>query len=519
MNTSDDKQLIDRHLAGVLTPEEEARLEHLIRTSPDWARQYREAEEMVRLVRKAVDPKPAPCHVKDNILRAVTGQPERVARRKRALTLPRLAVAACVLVAVGASVAFFNQADDDLFLPTAYAAQQISAKDLARSSDVLLIGTTERFNGVLRLRVEETIFGDAKGRSCRFPASIQPGQRVALFGRYDGERYIRVVEHGDHFGIVHLDGVQPWDGADRTAEESMELVRRSNEFRSLTSASSDLESFLDSDDTFESVSSDGLRHNAEVTARFLGRYGVKDTGDLLRRLVMALDKHPEARSASAEALVSAEPHQACRDLLRGILMGDVEALRVESEQGYVVLGCLRLMQANGADDLLEDLKKLEDRLECAVLSRAATDAILGIAGEGTRLPADLGNQALPTRIRVGGKEAMVAPGARGLFKGLLVVFRSERSFGAFHGLVNVAVDRGMGVLILPAGVKDPERYIDAAPARLVASHKLAFVGFGDAHALAQAAAAAYDNATLLTAETDVGAKIDTAVAKALFEAD
>ena len=44
MNTPDSYELIDRHLAGILTREEEARLEALIREDREWARRYREAE-------------------------------------------------------------------------------------------------------------------------------------------------------------------------------------------------------------------------------------------------------------------------------------------------------------------------------------------------------------------------------------------------------------------------------------------------------------------------------------------
>ena len=54
MSTQNEYELIDRHLAGVLTTEEVARLEQLIRDDPEWARRYREAEDLSRLMRKAI---------------------------------------------------------------------------------------------------------------------------------------------------------------------------------------------------------------------------------------------------------------------------------------------------------------------------------------------------------------------------------------------------------------------------------------------------------------------------------
>ncbi|MFV1960022.1 MAG: hypothetical protein ACC662_11495, partial [Planctomycetota bacterium] len=366
-----DDQLLDRHLAGILTPAEEARLEHLIRSSPAWTRRYREAEEMAALLRRALRPRPAPREVKRRVHEAVAALPARAPARPRsrhlgARRLVPLLAAAVVLV----GLTLFLPRPGGPFMTAVHADEPWALKDLARSADVLMIGRTRAVEGTLRFRPERILFGETRGRALQLPEGLVAGQRIALFGRYDGDDAIRVV--GDLGGVIHLDGIQQWEGRSVPAVQARALLARAATFRSLESAQADLRRFLASDASRVGVDeTTGLSFSAAITARFLGRFDAAVTGPDLVALVTSPEKDPEARNAGADAMVEANPLGACRGLLTRILGQPVEMLHAETEDGMVVLPCLRLIQRTGQASLQSDLEALGRRVRCPVLARPA----------------------------------------------------------------------------------------------------------------------------------------------------
>lgn len=478
MNDSDEYELIDCHLAGVLEPEDEARLEGLIRTDPEWARRYGEAEELARLMRAGIGGPSAPASVK----RAVRDRIE--ASRKPALPMRRLLgsrrqwlVAAAVLCAVGLASVFLPSAQQDLIIPVAYSMEPLPLKDLARSSDVLMLGRTEGVDGRVRFRLETSLYGDPGRRACELPSGVEGGLRVALFGRFAGTARIEIV--GAERGIVHLDGLQSWEGRDHAPEAVQRLLERSPDLRTSASALADLRSFLDSSRSLEGLDpEEGLYDSAPVTARFLGRFDPTHTRPILMELIMSPEKDPRARNAGAEALVEADPLGTCRMLLKRMLTRPVEGLHAESEDGVVMLRCLELIQVSGSVDLAGDLRTLSERVHCPVLRRVATAALGAVLGEGPRTPVrNAGNQ--PVRVRVDGHEGVVLPGCRGEKRGLLVVFRGGLPLAALNMLVNRALGQGRGVLLLPEGVSDVGPWLPLVKRTgLAALEPLQFVGLG-----------------------------------------
>jgi len=484
MNPSDDSpssdgvnasgsDLIDRHLAGILEPAEEAQLESLIRSSSTWARRYREAEEMARLLHETLGG-----HVPAHARRAIR---DRIA----AASLPSHAggfgrrqwlVAACVLCALAFGY-LFQPKNEAAYLTPVYAAEPMALTDLARSSDVLLLGRAERVGGSVRFRLDRTLYGEVGRRGLALPPSVRAGQRIALYGTYRNERMIEVV--GGEQGVVHLDGAQKWEGAILDPAVVERRVEQSVALRTRRRALADLERFLASDASLVATApGEGRSYSAPVTARYLGRFEADATREPLMRLIQARAKDPAARNAGAAALVQAQPHEACRMLLMGILAGSPEELHAESEEGFVVLNCLHLMQRSGGPDLAVHLRDLSERVRCPSLQRAAAAALLAVQGKGSRTPGVRIGPA-PRRLTVDGREGLVIPGCQGEAGETLVIFRGEAGLGALHPLVNLAIGRGFCVVVLPRGVMDAPGWLrEARRAGLLTHGGLALLGLG-----------------------------------------
>ena len=476
MSNPESYELIDRHLAGILTPEEEARLEALIRDDREWARRYREAEEMAGLLHNALSGAPktgAPAWAK----RAVhAGVHAAKAPEQGRWTRRHWLVAAGVLCALGAAYLFVPERDAE-FLPVAYTQEPLPLKDLARASDVLMLGRTEAVDGRLRFHVDASLYGKPAGRACALPAGVEGGQRIALFGRFEGDDMILAV--GEERGIVHLDGVQRWEGNSLQPDGVRALLERSVDVRTSASAMEDLRRFLDGTETAGGVDpADGLYDSAVITARYLGRFEAPLTRPLLMRLVMDREKPVEARSAGAGALVQADPLNACRTLLKRILMSPVEMLHGESEDGLLVLRCLDLIRASGGSDLASDLRTFARRSHCPTLKQAAGLAARAVVGEAER-EAPPSDAPHAVRIVVEGREVIVVPGCRGKKEGLVAIFRGDVALGALNPLLNRAVGQGLGVLVLPADLRDVQAVLPAAEATgLVVTSPLTYLGLG-----------------------------------------
>ena len=452
--------LIDKHLAGTLTPNEVAELEHLIRTRPDWAERYREAEEMVRLLRRGLGAgRGAPDAVKRQIRREVFFDRGRSPRT--GWFRPWMAAAAAMLVLLGAYLVGSSRDDDAALLPVAYAAEPLPFKDLVRSADVGLIARTEMRDGRVRLRPVEPLFGTIDGRAFQLPAGLAAGHEIAIFGRNVGDSVITVV--GGDAGIVHLDGVQRWEGRDVAPATTRRLLRTASRERGLPRAVADLERFLDAPGSRRFAGRDvGETFTASVTARFLGDFALDDVREPLMRLVMNGDKHPEARHASAEALVHSDPRRACRSLLSNALAASPPILRAETEDGQVLLSCLHLMRREGEATLRDDLEALASRLLCPALRAAASEAAKAVAGDVPRDgPAVQGGRP-PVRVSLAaGQEGLVLAGCEGRDEGVIVVFPGARGIAAFRPLVGVAVGDGVGVVFVAPGTRDVTPFVDA----------------------------------------------------------
>ena len=293
----------------------------------------------------------------------------------------------------------------------------------------------------------------------------------------------------------------------------------------------DLEAFLASARTREGRR-EGLRFSPEVTARFLSRFDLESIRPLLVRLIRAQEKHPEARNAGAEALVEADPLASCKMLLKAILSQDVEHLHAETENGYVILRCLHLMQRQGRADLEADLAALLARVHCPILKRAAQGAWLAVRGEGSRDP---GADIAPTPVRLGddGAEATVIPGCGGKAKGVLVLFRPEGGVAQLATAVEAAIHAERCVLILPEGSVDAAGWLERArreaPDRL-AEGPVTYLGIGDGARRALQAAGTQAPAALVLvgaakglagdakALQDAGVTVETVDAPELSEA-
>ncbi len=470
--------LIDRHLAGILTPDEEAQLEHLIRTSPEWRTRYRDAERMAQLLHEGIGGTGAP-RARRQAIRARIANTASTERRTTPRSRRQWLVAACALVALGATYLFLATDDDADLIRPVHADTPMPLVDLARSSDVLLLGMVVADGGPPRLRLESTIYGVAAERALELPAGLVAGQRVALFGRYLGDEAIEVV--GGPRGVVPLDGMLRWEGRMRQPAVVRARVKSSEELRSLDSALADLTAFLASSASSQGVRGpEALQFSAEITARYLGRFAIERVQPLLMRLIRAREKHPEARNASAEALVEADPLRSCTQLLKAILMQPLEHLHAESEDGYVVMRCLQLMQRRGERVLAPDLKTFFERVHCPALKRAAHAAGLAVLGEGPRKPAA---DVTPTPLRLadGDKEAVVIPGCGGGADGVLVVFRHAGGVGQLSTLVQAAIHARRCVLILPQDAVDAHGWLQRAhkeaPGRMSAG-PVTFLGVG-----------------------------------------
>lgn len=491
MSSPDEYELIDRHLAGVLRPEEEERLEMLIRTSPDWAHRYREAEEMARLLRNNVGPGGVPPQRLMQI-QAETAKAAPLPARSTTTTWSqrKWLVAAALLVALTGAYLFFpgvipGGGDDVVSL--VYADEPLPLKDLARLSTVGVVGQVVQQQGMLGLRVEDTLFGSAEGIDFALPTDLHPGQRVALFARPADNDMYEVV--GNRRGIVHLDGIQRWAGRRLHPRQSRALVEQAASLRTLESALTDLQAFLATDASLAMPTApNGLGFSGAVTAGFLGQFEIRHIREDLLRLLVDMNKDPAARSSAGVALVTADPTGSCREIMRRVMQGRPHLLRAESEDGQVVLTCLELMRQHGPQDLVADLSALANAVECRAIRQAADDTAKAVAGDGPRTGRFM-RGVPPRRLREGDEEALVLSGCEGQKKGLLVVFRNSETVASLRLPVNLAVGEGLGVLVLPPQTRDVQRWIQAAvDTGIVSSANLRYLGIGRAAADALAAA-------------------------------
>lgn len=480
-----DMKLIDRHLAGVLTPEEVERVERLIRTSPEWAQQYREAEDLAQLMRKGLGGgAPAPDAVKQAIRRRVSEQssesrPARSARPRTGFARSRtgtgfarsrwiVAAAAVALVAIGSAVL---RSRTEPLIPMGFLDQPLALKDLARQSTVAFEATTVLHDGQVRMRPDRVLYGEVGDRAIAVPADLKAGHTIAVFGQYDGSGMIRPVE--GNRGIVYLDGVQRWEGKDRQPAESRALVAQAGEQRSLAESLADLESFLSSDASEYSERA-GLAFSADVTARYLGAFEFEAIVKPLVQLVLDGDKHPDSRNAAAEGLERSNPARACDMLLRSMAQQKMPNLQAESEDGQVVLGCLKLLRRSGTAQLAPTLRKLAQMMKAPALKQAAEAALAGVTSRDDR-NGPWPSVSTPVRFHVDGRECIVMGGAQGKRHGLVVVFRGSENVVAFRPVVNTAIERGFGVLIVPQGVRELEACLEACEEHgLVATNSLRY---------------------------------------------
>jgi hypothetical protein len=480
-------RLIDRHLAGLLTPSEEAALEQLIRSSPTWAHRYREAEEMARLLRETLGPCKAPERVKAAVRRIPAREREGRRVRRPGLQRRSMAVAACLLVALTARYLFWPGDDPAGINEVAAGTVTVPLKDLARVSEIGVIGEVVTQSGRLGLRITNTLYGDVAGRTFDLPATVRPGQRIALFGNVDEQGVVRVVKGGT--GLIALDASVRWEGRVHAPAQIEALVEQASDLRTLQRCLDDLRAFAQAPGSAQLVNPrDGLALSAEDTVRFLGG---RFEADRIRAPLMALmirpDKHLDVRVACSESLVGAEPLEACRRFLKQILMQEPALLRAESEDGFVVLACLRLMQSRGPSDLAPDLEVLAARVECPAMRRAAEDAARTARGEGQTEPMSLDGLRRPRRIKRGEQEAIVMAGCDGHMDRLLVIFREagdlHRGLLDIRMALNLAVAQGVGVLVLPpaAGAFTPWLF-DAKRTGLIDDQHVTFLGLGAASA-------------------------------------
>ena len=438
-----EADLVDRHLAGVLTPEEEVRLEELIRSSPAWARRYREAEDLDRVLRTGLGAgAPAPRAVKDAIRARVA---MAAAPSRRRWSPWAMAAAAAVLVAVGAAALWPR----DKFMPTGFPDEPLALKDLARRSAVAFEAITVLRDGRVRVQPGRTLYGALDGRAVTVPASLAAGNEVVVFGERDGNGMIRPVD--GMRGIVHLSGVQRWEGADRRPEETRTMVAQAAEQRTLAATLADIEAFLASDESLLGERA-GLLFSADVSARHLGTFPFDAVVKHLLDVVMDGNKHPTARRAAAKGLERSDRARACEVLLQAVLQQPMSNLQAESEDGHVVMDCLQLIARNGGKQLAASLRKVANSLTAPALRTAAEVALQAVTGvRGRDVPPVVD---APQRVSVGGHECVLMGGANGQRRGLLVVCRGREGLPAFRPVVNTAIARGFSVLVLPSGVRD-----------------------------------------------------------------
>ena len=141
---------------------------------------------------------------------------------------------------------------------------------------------------------------------------------------------------------------------------------------------------------------------------------------------------------------------ACEILLRTMARNAMPMLQAESEDGQVVLGCLELLQRSGTENLAPTLRELADTMKAPALRKAMQAALAGVTGDRDR---PMPSVAEPLRFDVDGKECIVMGGALGQKHGLVVVFRGAERVASFRPLVNAAIARGFGVLVVPQGVR------------------------------------------------------------------
>lgn len=136
------------------------------------------------------------------------------------------------------------------------------------------------------------------------------------------------------------------------------------------------------------------------------------------------------------------------------------------------------MRVFGGHELEGDLRRLAERVRCPGLKRRAEAAARAVAGEAPRV-VESGEPVHARRIRVEGRELVVLPGCQGKREGLLVVFRGPAALGTLNPLLQRAVGQGLGVLVLPAGVRDVQAGVAAAESTgLVKATRSTFVGLG-----------------------------------------
>ena len=479
-------ELIDRHLAGLLTPSEEAELEELIRSSSTWAHRYREAEEMARLLHKTLGPSKAPDRVKAAIRRVPMRERESREPRRVGIQGRVLATAACLLVAITAGYLFWPGEDGGGINKVAAGTIAIPLKDLARASEIGVIGEVVSHSGQLGLRITKTLFGDAGGRTFDLPPTARPGQRLALFGSPDAQGVVRIVKGGQ--GLIRLDARVEWEEREHDPAETEALVLQASDLRTLQRCLDDLRAFLRAPASTRCVNPrDGLSLSAEDTVRFMGtRFDADRIRSVLSQLMKRPDKHVDVRNACGESLMRVEPLASCERFLKHINSRHAALLRAESEDGYVVLQCLRLIQAQGAsEDLVPELERLAARVECPAMKRTAEDTARAARGEGKAAPISLDGLRRPQRLVRGEQEAIVMAGCDGHMDRLLVIFRPtenlQRELQDIRMAMNLAVAQGIGVLVLPPGAGTLEPWLhDAKQTGLVDDRHVTFLGLGEA---------------------------------------
>ncbi len=486
--------LIDRHLAGVLTPAEEAQLEQLIRSSPTWAERYREAEGMARLLHIGLGPSKAPERVKAAVRRIPAREREPRHARRPGFQRRTLALAACLLVAISAGYLFWPGSDPVGINKVAAGTVTVPLKDLARASEIGVIGEVVLTqSGRLGLRITKTLYGNAVGRTFDLPATVRPGQRIALFGTVDPQGVVQIVKDGT--GLIGLDAGVTWEGQACSPAEIESRVEQASDLRTLQRCLDDLRAFARAPGSTRLVNPrDGLALSAEDTVRFMGgRFEADRIRAPLMELLMRPDKHVDVRNACSESLMRAEPLAACRRFLKHILSRPAALLRAESEDGFVILCCLRLIHSRGPSDLAPDLEGLAARVECPALRRVAQDAARAARGGGQTEPMSLEGLRRPQRIVRADQEAIVMAGCDGKMDRLLVIFRPEgdllKGLQDIRMALNLAVAQGIGVLVLPpnAGALDPWLHA-AKQTGLVDDQHVTHLGLDDAGADAVRAA-------------------------------
>lgn len=468
-----DDHLIDRHLAGILTPEEEARLEHLIRTDPTWAERYRRGEAMSRLLQEALGPSEAPEHVKAMVRRTAGPSAETTApaTRHRGFTRRSWAIAAMMVVGLASAYLILGGGGPGGLQDAEAAVVDRPLKDLARGADVGVIGRVVDRDGQRAFEVERVLFGEPGARAFQVPAGAAVEARYALFGELPampGDA-IRATDAG----VVPLDRPVQWDGRTLAPEGTLAHLARIPSVRSMEACLRDLEAFMASPSLLHShaptapagadvVSEDALPYRADTTARFLGRFPARSVHAPLMHLLMDRQRHVDVRIAAGEGLMASDPISACREFLRRVLAENPESLRAQSEDGFVVLHTLQRVQQSGPADVADELEILAKAVRCPALQMVAGRAREAVQGDGSREPSPLPAFPHPRRIEVDGQIAVLMAGCDGRRDKITLVFPGRTTLPQAATALNRVVDAGSALVVLPPGASNPGSWLQRA---------------------------------------------------------